>query len=83
MEVGIQVGVGVDLGQREISQQSAPGVPGIGAGITKVIDQVGGQHRNHVGGHDSPNPVTGVALQRRWWRTGGRCPDPGAEQQEP
>ena len=68
MQIGKQVVVGVDLRQREIAEQAHPGVAGIRPGGAEVVDEIGHQHRDDVGGHDAAHPMPGVPAHR--WR----CP---------
>ena len=55
------VGVGVDLRESQVAQQSIPGVARIRAGFAEVIDQIGHQHRHDVGGHDPAYSVSRIA----------------------
>ena len=83
MQILAQVPVRVDLGQREVAEQSKPAVPGVRARNAEVVEHVGDQHGDHVGGHDAPNPVPRIAAQRGWRTAGVSRFHPWPEQQEP
>jgi hypothetical protein len=64
-------------------QQTHPGVPGIGAGVTEFVQRVGDQNHDEVGRRDTSHTTKYVATQRRWLCYACSRSDPRAEQQEP
>ena len=63
-------------------EQSHPGVPGVGPGVTELVQQISDQHRDDVCRPDPSQSMAGISAHR-WWPGPVRSgPHPWAEQQE-
>lgn len=72
----------VDLGQGQVAQQTHPGVPGIGPGVTELIQRIRDENHGEISRRDPLGAAKSVAAHRRCRSAPSDRPHPRPEQQK-